>query len=145
MFELTPAQKQKITSVGKKYRLRFIILHGSYAVGRERQDSDIDIAVVAEHDALREGFFDIYSELTEVFGDRKGRELDVKSLNHVDSLFRYLVLIDGILLYGNVTEYEEFKAFAFRDFMDSADLRRLELHMTLQKQKYLDQRYSSAA
>mgnify|MGYP001617802707 CR=1 FL=1 len=145
MFKLTKLQKRKIDEIGKNYRLRFIILHGSYAVGKQQEDSDIDIALAGERMIHPNAFFDIYAELADVFGDQKARELDVKALHRVDPFFRYLVTRDGILLYGNTTEYEEFKAFTFRDFMDTADLRRLELQMTLQKQKLLDQRYLSAA
>lgn len=60
----------------------------------------------------------------------------------MDPLFRYLVVGDGILLYGNSTDYEEFKAYAFRDYMDSYDLRNLEEQMARAKIRMLEERYA---
>lgn len=145
MLNLTQQERDKITEIGKKFDLRFVILHGSYALGKERPDSDLDIALVGKQEIPSEVFFDLYGKLSDALAGQGIQDFDIKTLHHVDPFFRYLVVKDGILLYGNPTEYEEFKAFAFSDFMDSADLRRLELQMTLYKQKYLDQRYSSAA
>lgn len=128
--------------IGKRYSLKLMILHGSYAIGKEHQESDIDIAVVGYKKIDFKKFLELYGELAEILGDNKGRELDLKTLQGVDPFFRYMVVRDGTLLYGESLEYEEFKAYAFRDFMDTKDLRRLELSMTLRKQQILTERYS---
>lgn len=112
--------------MGQKRRLRFVILHGSYATGKERPGSDLDIALVGKQGLSFNDTMAIYEALDGVFGDSKERELDVKTLHHADPLFRYLVIRDGILLYGDPTDYNEFKAYAFRDYMDTKNLRELE-------------------
>lgn len=124
---LTQEQKEKILGIGKTYNLRFAILHGSYAKRSERKNSDLDIAVLGYEKIKFDQFLDLYGEFTGLFGDNKNRELDFKTLHGVDSLFRYEVTKDGILLYGNRTDYEEFKAYAYRSYIDSRDLRNLEL------------------
>ena len=67
--------------------------------------------------------------------------LDIKSLKGVDSLFRFLVVQDGFLLAGDDLKYQSFNAFAFRDYVDSAGLRDLELKMIQHKQKKIEERY----
>jgi len=45
---VTEEQQQKIEEVGRKYCLRFILLHGSYATDRMKTGSDLDIALLGE-------------------------------------------------------------------------------------------------
>ena len=47
-MRLTEEQQQKIEEVGRKYRLKFILLHGSYATNKIRRGSDLDIALLGE-------------------------------------------------------------------------------------------------
>lgn len=122
----THEQQQGLVRVAREHHLRFIILHGSYATGRTRSDSDLDIAIVGTQQIETDSFLQIYSQLAEIFGDNAQRPLDLKTLDRVDDLFRYLVVRDGQLLYGNSFDYAEFKALAFRKYMDSTDLRHLK-------------------
>lgn len=145
MIELNQKQKEELKKVAEKYGLKFVIVHGSYATGKEKSGSDLDIAVLGKF--RKEGvpldkLLKIHNELGDIFGDGPERELDLKSLHNVDSLFRYFVIRDGALLYGNEADYEEFKLYAFRDFYESQDLRNLEMTMTRKKQGMLTQRYA---
>lgn len=126
-MQLTQEQKEKIQSIGRAYDLRFIILHGSYAAGNPRHDSDVDIALMGKRPLSFDALLAVQGELGDVFGDTPERELDVKELRGVDPLFRYEVTRTGVLLYGDQTAYHEFQAYAFRDYMESGDLRKLEL------------------
>lgn len=83
----------------------------------------------------------LYSDLTGVFGDIE-RPLDVVILDKKDPLFIYQVAKDAKLLYGDSVDFEEFKAFAFRNYMDSKDLRELEKKLVLKGQKYLSSAYA---
>lgn len=143
MLTLTPQEKKTLEKAAGKYRLRFVIAHGSYATGKNQKGSDLDIAILGEDPRLlSEKILQAHNDLADVFGDGPERELDLKTLHDVDSLFRYFVTRDGVLLYGDRTEYEEYKAYAFRDFMDSRDLRDLELQMTTAKQAMLTKLYA---
>lgn len=139
---LTHVIKGKVEELRQEYNLRFIILHGSYAKGKERSDSDCDIAVVGNHLLGWKDVTAIESRLTELLGAGKISNLDVKSLDRVDPLFRYFVVRDSVLLAGDPHEYNEFKAYAFRDYVDSLDLRILERRMIQSKQKMLSERYA---
>ena len=125
MFELSQEQKNQLSKIGEKFNLRFIILHGSYAKGTPRKGSDLDIAVAGKRRIELDELLDIHGELGKIFGDNKERELDLKTLHGVDPLFRHLAVRDGVILFGDLTEYQEFKAYAFRDYMESTDLREL--------------------
>ncbi len=137
MFQLAEKQKEALTRIGEKHNLRFIILHGSYAHGTKHPKSDLDIAVLGEKKPSVKEFFAIQNDLSDFFGDSKDRELDFKTLHHSDPLFRYLVVRDGVLLYGNQTQYAEYKTYAFKDFIDTKDLRDLETRITKQRQSQL--------
>lgn len=129
---LTDAQKKQIQKIGQSHDLCFVILHGSYAKGAPRPGSDLDVAVLGKHPLSFAETLKIRENLTQVLGDRRERELDVATLHGSDPLFRFEVTRHGALLYGDPAGYEDFKAYAYRDYMDSYDLRQLELAL-LQK------------
>jgi predicted nucleotidyltransferase len=140
-MQLTQEQQQKIEEVGRKYRLKFILLHGSYATDKIRRGSDLDIALLGEKPIEFEELSAIYSDLAEVFGDDPQRELDIKSLHKADPLFCYQVAKDSQLLYGDITDFNEFRAYAFSNYFDSKDLFHLEKILIQKYQNYLNQKY----
>jgi predicted nucleotidyltransferase len=139
---ITPTQQKHIEVIAKTHQLQFVILHGSYATAKQRVGSDLDIAVVGENTIHSEQLLRLYGDLADVLGDDSERELDLKTLQHIDPLFRYLVVRDGILLFGNQTAYNEFKAFAYRDYIDSQDLRDQEKHLVKKNIHHLAQQYA---
>ena len=115
--------KPKIDNLAKKYNLSLVILYGSHARGKVHKESDIDIAVLGARPIPFEKLIDLNNEFAEIF---KVKEIDVKSLNNTNFLFRYQVMYKGILLYGKSYNYNSFKSYAFRDYYDSQDLLRLK-------------------
>lgn len=141
-MRLTEEQQQKIIRVGRKYCLKFILLHGSYATDKIRRGSDLDIAVLGEKPIEFEELLAIHGDLAEIFGDDSQRELDIKSLHKGDPLFCYQVAKDSQLLYGDITDFNEFKAYAFSYYFDSQDLFHLEKILIQKFQNYLNQKYA---
>jgi predicted nucleotidyltransferase len=141
-MRITEEQQQKIGEVGRKYRLKFILLHGSYATNKIRRGSDLDIALLGEKPIEFEELSAIYSDLAEIFGNDPQRELDIKSLHKADPLFCYQVAKDSQLLYGDLTDFNEFKAYAFSYYFDSQDLFHLEKILIQKFQNYLNQKYA---
>lgn len=140
-MDITPSQKKQLENIGRRHNLRFLILHGSCATNTPRAGSDVDLAYVASGPERGDEYLQLFGELAKVFGNAPHRELDVKSLHHADPLFRYQVVRDGVLLYGNLTDYEEFKLFAYRDYGDSYDLRRLQDRLLEKSIAEISQRY----
>jgi predicted nucleotidyltransferase len=141
-MRLTEEQQQKIAEVGRKYRLRFVLLHGSYVTNKVRRDSDLDIALLGERPIGFEELLAMHGDLAEIFGDDPQRELDIKSLHKADPLFCYQVTKDSELLYGDPTDFNEFKAYAFSNYFDSKDLFHLERILIQKFQTYLNQKYA---
>ncbi len=130
--------KIKFANVARKYGLRFVILHGSYATGRTHKSSDLDIAVLGNKELDYRKYLNFHGEVADIFGDNPRRDLDLKMLNKVDPFFRYQVVRDGVLLYGDATEYAEFKLFAQRAYEDARPLLELERTLSKKYQKYLN-------
>lgn len=141
-MNLTQAQQQQLDTVAHRHQLKFVVLHGSYATGKEHVGSDIDIAVLGKNTIDYKQQLELYGDFANIFGDSSERELDFKTLQQVDSLFRYLVIRDGVLLYGNQTAYDEFRAYAYRDYVDSQDLRDIEKHLVKKNIQILSQLYA---
>jgi len=140
-MQLTQQQQQKIEEVGRKYSLKFILLHGSFATDKVKTGSDLDIALLGEKLIEFEELLAIYSDLADIFGDNPQRELDIKSLHKADPLFCYQVAKDSKLLYGDLTDFNEFKAYAFSNYFDSKDLFHLEKILIQKFQNYLNRKY----
>ena len=117
--------------------IRLVILFGSRAKATPRAapGSDMDVAVLLPQAwTSGEVFLKCLAEFSEIFTDY---DLDLVPLNNVDPLFRYEIMRDGVLLYGNVDDFLEYKAFAFRDFGDSEDLRTLEEKLFQKKMAFI--------
>lgn len=125
-MNLTEKQKEHIQQIGGKYNLKLILLHGSYAAGKEQEGSDLDVALVGKESLEWDVFSKIFGELETIFGNTKERELDVKSLDRADALFLYQVMKNSILLYGSSWDYWELKTYAIRNYWDHEPIFRLE-------------------
>ncbi len=139
---LTDAQEREIQAIGAKYRLKLLLVHGSQANGTARAGSDLDLAAVGQEPAqLERNILELIGDLAAVFGDRPDRELDVKTLYRADPLFLYHVAKNSRLLYGRAADYHEFRAYAFKSYFDSTDLRALEKLLVRRFQDYLNEKY----
>lgn len=141
-MKLTETQKQRVQGIGKKHDLKLILLHGSYATGKNKKGSDLDIAVLGNKEIKIEKLLKIHSDLADIFGDNHERELDLKSIHKIDPLLCYYIARDSQLLYGDIADYSKFKAYAFSNFFDTIDLRRLEKSMIYKFQTYLNKKYA---
>ena len=117
--------------------LRLVLRFGSRATESAmpvEPESDLDIAVLAGDRWV--SLMEVYTALQPAF---PGVELDVVLLNEADPLFRHEVLRQSDLLFGDPDVYAEYDAYAYRDFMDSADLREIEDVLSRRKlQRLLD-------
>jgi predicted nucleotidyltransferase len=109
----------------RRLGIRRLVLFGSRATGTPPPDreSDLDLAISLEAEAPRRDFSDYFMALGDVFADHS---LDLAFLADADPLFRWEIMREGVLLWGDVIDFLEYRAFAFKDFVDSADLRALE-------------------
>ncbi len=132
----------ELAVAAKKFGLKFVILHGSFATGLARKDSDFDIAVLGNEETTFRQLLKLDGVLADVFKLPPATDMDLKSLNKVDPLFRYEVARDGKLLFGDPAQYEDFKAFAFRAYDDARPLLELEHHLARKFQVHLNSLYA---
>jgi predicted nucleotidyltransferase len=114
-----------LAEVCRREDVRLVVLFGSHAgAGRwPHEDSDLDIAVSLKRVPTLEAWAALHASLSDVF---RGFEIDLAVIGAADPLFRWEIMRDGILLFGDELEFLELRAFSYRDFVDSADLRALE-------------------
>jgi len=114
--------QQGLSCAAREFGLRLVVLFGSHAKGRLQPgpESDVDVAVSG---CPSEKYWECYKAIDEAFG---GVELDLVRLEYADPLFRYEIMQSGILLEGDPDIFCEYRAYAYRDFIDSADLFALE-------------------
>jgi predicted nucleotidyltransferase len=93
-------------------------LYGSVARGEEREGSDLDIALLFEHNGygihrLLELARKIDSQID------TDREIDVRALNGKDVVFQKSVLSDSFLMFeGDAGERMDFERRVFRRYLD---------------------------
>ncbi len=133
----------RLDEVCTRLGVRMLVLFGSRATGSPppHPESDVDLAIslVAGH---RHDFWDCHAVLSDLF---PGESLDLVVLNDADPLFRWEIMSDGVLLWGDPDDYLELRAFAYRDFVDSADLRALERTLSERKLERIRQTLGSAS
>lgn len=115
MFQLQ-IDKRKLTKISEKFGLSLVIVFGSYASGKTHQSSDLDIAVkIKDQSQIVKIFLDLNCELQELFPKNK---IDLAFINHADPLFLKKISEQCILIFGNETDFNEFKAYAYKRFID---------------------------
>lgn len=130
--------KPEVAKVAQKHNLALVILYGSQATGKAREESDVDIAVLGKKPFPPEQIISLYSDFDDVF---RARELDVKSLHNANSFFRYQVVKDGVLLYGDFRQYNLFKLYVTRYFQENKKMRELRDFMIKKRQEHLNKIY----
>ena len=126
--------------------IKFLILFGSQALGNVREDSDYDIAVLTTKEkniSEFKNYTDMLDFLTEGL-ELPDYRIDLTNLNKANPFHRYEVVSSGILLYGDEDKYAEYKAFAFRNYVDSKPLFELEKVLIKKRQKLFSEFLSKA-
>ncbi len=80
--------------------------------------------------------------LGRVFGDYA---LDAVPLGEADPLFRWEIMRDGRLLFGDPIRFLEYRAFVYKDFIDSADLRCVEAALFRKRMDWIREQLHAAA
>ncbi len=131
---------KKIKIFAVEQGIKFIILFGSQAKKHVTENSDFDIAILtANGKGLEklEGYTNILFNLSEILSipDYK---IDLTNLDKADPLLRHEIVLNGLLIYGDETEYASFKTFVLREFIETENLRLLEKKLIFKRQKLLE-------
>jgi hypothetical protein len=100
---------------------------GSVAQGRERADSDLDIAVLLRPDVPANDYFQIELDLnTEIVGCTHIDDVDVVILNRAPPLLAYEVIAGGHLIFGRHEDRVTYEVRAITEFIDTQPIRKAQ-------------------
>jgi predicted nucleotidyltransferase len=135
---------KRLEAACERLGLTLLVAYGSRAgAAREpRPDSDLDLALSLPGPRGWARLSDCLRALGEVFQDYA---LDAVFLSDADPLFRWEIMREGKLLYGDPLEFLEYRAFAYKDFVDSADLRRVEAALFRKRMDWIREQLHAAA
>lgn len=133
-MKLTSDQQKQINQLGQKYNLKLIVLHGSRVTRKAHKESDVDIAVLGFKPVPFENVINLVNDFSSIL---KTNNMDVKSLHKQGILFKYQVMKDAKLLYGNITDFNQFQVYAINSYFDAKDLFKLEREIVNKRQKHL--------
>ncbi|MBI4812271.1 nucleotidyltransferase domain-containing protein [Candidatus Falkowbacteria bacterium] len=123
-MKLNSKQKQELRKIAEKYKLKLIVLFGSLARRKEREDSDMDIGVIFK-DGVKVDFnkeIDLISNFFKIFQ----KEIDLSVLNKANPLLLREASENAILLYGGEKDFFNFKLYAFHRYNDYLPFFKLE-------------------
>lgn len=103
---------------------------------KSKKGSDYDIAVSAKNFNIFKNYTNMLYGLSEILNIPSER-IDLTNLNSSDPLLRYEIVLNGKLLYGDETDYEKFKVYALRLYIDTQRLRELEKAIIIKRQRLL--------
>lgn len=138
-MEITAEQKRKIAKIAKKYGLKLVLLFGSHVSGRARKDSDFDVAVLTEANKnigdlknYNNALFTL-SEILKI----PSQKIDLTNLNSANPLLSYQIIMNSQLVFGNKNLFDEYRARAFKDYIDAQPLFNLEHRLIEKRQQAL--------
>jgi len=115
-MEINSKQQAKLNKILKKYRLKLIILFGSFASGKNHKESDLDLAVLGAEKISFENQIKLINEFTKIFS----QEIDLTVLNNANPLLGFQISKNSLLLAGKQADFLNFKLQAFHAFNDYA-------------------------
>lgn len=115
--------RKRIEAIAIEHGLDLVVLFGSRATGRERPDSDVDLAVRAASPLEFSRLLDLTADLEEVFG---GIRADVSDLRRADPLFLRKIFESGVRLFEQPGRFEDARLGALHRYEDYRPFLRLE-------------------
>lgn len=114
-MKISQSQKKKIKKIAEKNGLLLALVFGSIVTGKRSSETDLDIAVLTQKEPTPKLFKNLFSKFSDVF---KGENVDLRFLNDADPFFRFQVIKNGQLLYGDLKKFNQFVAYAYRTYTD---------------------------
>ena len=110
------------------------MLFGSQVSGKQKVDSDFDIAYFPQKSLVLEQKLELNNDLEQVFGSDKIDQVDI---TNAGTLLLYEISKNSQLLFGENIDYIKFKTRAYRVFIDSASLFKLQDTLIKKRHQFL--------
>lgn len=119
--------KKSAPELASKYNLDFLVVFGSYARGKARSNSDIDIGF--KGDISFEESLGLSRELSEILGTNF---VDVIDFGKASPLLSYTASREAIVIFEKEPGlFSEFRTAAFKKFIETKPLRNIDFMRTL--------------
>lgn len=113
-MKITEEQKNKLSKIAGKRGLKLVLLFGSFARGKERKDSDLDIAISGNKNLSFKKIIDISTDLAKIFK----KDIDISVIDTADPLLLEQIAGNSILIFGKPADFSELKLYAFKRYND---------------------------
>lgn len=131
-MKITNKQKQLAEKIVKKYDLDFVIVFGSQINGNARKNSDLDVAILNhKSNGSYKKYGVLFSEFSKIFPKFN---IDLRLIQGAEPVFLYNVFIKGKFLAGDLQKFYSYKAFAYKNYIDSQSFFALK-HKLLHKRQ----------
>ncbi|KGM98410.1 nucleotidyltransferase [Clostridium novyi A str. 4552] len=111
------------------YKIKLIYIFGSYAKGTNNSNSDLDIAVLLEHNYNAMDKLSLISDLTLIF---KRDDIDLVILNSANSVLRHQIVKYGKIIFMENEDIKvNFEVRTLKEYMDMEPFRKTQM-------KYID-------
>ncbi|KKP78198.1 MAG: hypothetical protein A2271_04320 [Candidatus Moranbacteria bacterium RIFOXYA12_FULL_35_19] len=121
-MRISKEQKLKTAEIAKKQKLKLVVIFGSFASGKNRKDSDLDLGVLSEKEISFEKQVALINEFSQIFK----KNVDLSVLNRANPLLLFEASKNPILLFGKKKEFFEFRLHAFHAYNDYQPFFKLE-------------------
>ncbi len=92
-----------------------IVIFGSFALGTQNKESDVDIAIRTKKELSKKDIFIITQKLEQILK----RDVDLIDLKQIQDGFRYEILINGIAIYvKDELNFENYKLDMYREYLE---------------------------
>jgi len=140
-MDITQDTQKQTEGIVRNRGLRFAVIFGSRANGKARQDSDLDIGILDPKPETYRRFGEIFNDFSNVF---RGYNVDLRMIKGSEPVFLYNVLMKSQFLCGDRQDFYNYRAFAYKNFVDSKPLFELKTKMLQKQQKFLKQKIKYA-
>jgi len=138
MRYINKQQKQELSKIAKKYKLKLIMLFGSFVNGTNRQRSDFDVAVLGKDKNIIQKDIELINALTKILQ----KNVDLSIVYNANPLLLEQVSKNAVLLYGSKIDFFNFKLRAFHRYNDYAPYFKMEYEFIKKRVNYLVEKYA---
>lgn len=122
-METIKIKHELFKEITKKYSLKLILLFGSQIKGKTHQESDYDIAYLADKNLSFEDEGNIIIELTRIIKIKDERLINLSNIRKAGAfLLKEIFDRHQILFYEDKNIYDSYKIFAIKNFLENRPL-----------------------
>lgn len=121
-MKVTKDQKSKVRKIAEEYGLKLVVIFGSFAAGKSRKGSDLDIGILAPREISFENQIDLINKFSQVFK----KNIDSTNLATANPLLLFEATKNVLPVYGENSELAKLKLKAFHAYNDYLPFFRME-------------------